>query len=1474
MSVQNMWPLAFLMIIPVIILLYLLKQKAKDQTFSSTLLWQEIYKNLEAKTPFEKLKQNILMYLQILLMLLLIFALMAPVLNKGGALQEHAVVVIDNSASMQYLYEGEETRLDYSKKLAQREIDGLSENSTVTLIVCGEKANVVYQGTDKNTVKQRLKGVKSTLETGTLDMATNLVNSLVADQSNVQVFAYTDTDFDVSQWTKGNEDAALVVENVYAKKENCSLDYVSYAVGEKDVEILAKVTNYGETDITQDVSLYVNSDIADVQEVTVPAKDSATIYFANQSLSVDGSVTIKAELSAKDALPADNSYETVVIGTSEKNILLLSEGNVFLEKALSLDENVTVYKSDDVSVLNQTVGENGEPFDMYVFDGIALPLDFDKSQFREDAALFFINQSADFYESGYIVKEEEISEQMLQFTESEVTAYAEDFSFGITKTFSYILPEGTRPFIKTADDKVVGYYGTVDNRKIAVMGFDIHNTDLALQTEFPIVMSQLADWLLGTATSVQEIVNFPVSEESDVEPVKELTIEGTKDNRKTGGRALRNMLLILAIILLFVEWIIYVYQVNSSKKKQYLVVRSFVLLCIILAIAGISVSKKQIKTQTIFLVDISDSMSGNISSVEEYLGDTLARMPEKNMAGIVVFGKDTAIDRFVSDKKTFDAFTSKPVTIATNIEKAVTAACGMFDEGVTKRLVLITDGSENEGSMNLAATTLKGGDIELYTIAMEDSVSGNKEVYIDGLQLPAVVHVGDHYNVSVSVTSNVETNAVLSLYSGRLAKGQQHIRLNKGKNQFIFEDVCEEGTIAEYKAVIEPEEDTILVNNTYVNFSEIKSAPIVLLIEGTTGEGQEFEKVLKAANIAYDTVSPAAAPTALSELNKYKAVITLNVHYDDLRTGFVDVLDSYVKDYAGGYICIGGDNSFALGNYRGTKLEAMLPVNVDLQGEKEVPKMAMTFVIDQSGSMTTPSENGGSVTGLDLAKQAAVAGVDALRGQDEAGVLAFDDKYNWVVSPQLVTDPEDLKDKIRTIGYGGGTSIYPAFQEAYLKTLPSDAKLKHIVLLTDGQDGFNQYDDLLERINAAGITVSTVAVGRDSDQDTLSKIAKACGGRYYYTDVNNAIPRIFAQEVYLSTNTYLLNEEFYPTITSDHEILTDVLDEGCPALMGYIAATPKMTADVILQSDREDPILSTWQYGLGRTVAWNSDGNNVWTAQYATWENYPMLWSNIIHYVVSDTDLGDDNLEITKEGNAAVIRYDTKQYDKDTKVVAVISDENGTAKEVVLDATSPGSFETRVDLDEIGVYSVSLRKMKGDDIEKNYNRGYANQYSAEYQFTDSKTDLETFTKQAGGTTFSLDDNVWELQSEEVKASVSLTILLLILAMVLFLLDIILRRFSIDYVAFFVRIKDRFMQRVGVRKERKRLEKQKRKQEKKAIKEQDVLYEPAKDEKQKTEKKALKDKKEKKAGANKKDAASEKLNMNELLKKKQDRNEKM
>jgi len=481
---------------------------------------------------------------------------------------------------------------------------------------------------------------------------------------------------------------------------------------------------------------------------------------------------------------------------------------------------------------------------------------------------------------------------------------------------------------------------------------------------------------------------------------------------------------------------------------------------------------------------------------------------------------------------------------------------------------------------------------------------------------------------------------------------------------------------------------------------------------------------------------------------------------------------------------------------------------------------------------------------------------------------------------------EQIKEDISSIGYGGGTSIYPALQQAYEQILKSDAKLKHIILLTDGQDGFNKYDSLLNQINEAGITVSTVAVGSESDQQTLRYIAEKCGGRFYYTDVNNSIPRIFAQEVYLSTNTYLINEEFYPSITSNNEILEGVMDDVCPALLGYVAATAKQAADVILESDREDPVLSTWQYGLGRTVAWNSDGNNEWTARYAAWDNYPMLWSNIINYVISDSELGEDDLEVAKEGNTASITYQTKDYDKDTKVKAVVTDENGNAKEVSLDALKPGVFGTDLDVSEVGVYSVSIRKMSGEEIVKNYNTAYANQYSAEYQFTDSDTDLASFVRQAAGQEITLSDNIWKQNQNTVKSRVSLTVPLLVLAIFLFLLDIIIRRFSIDLWGY----GKGFWEKIAAKAKgsgRKQKNREKRAQtvirpeeesvsDKQDAEQSETAESITKDKAQKAEKQDWK--KEKKQGRDEKTATengqnmngADKLDMNQLLKKKRER----
>ena len=821
----------------------------------------------------------------------------------------------------------------------------------------------------------------------------------------------------------------------------------------------------------------------------------------------------------------------------------------------------------------------------------------------------------------------------------------------------------------------------------------------------------------------------------------------------------------------------------NSKVIGELVVRSVVVTLLVLAFSGISIRKQSDVTTTVFLIDMSDSLKDNWKKEIEFVRESIAKMPSKNETGIVVFGADAQIEQFVTDKKAFTDAGSKVIGTATDIEQAVTTAMALFPDGSAKRLVLLTDGAENEGNVADIATSVAGADIEVKVKSYDSSV--DEEVYVSGVELPETISKGDKFEVNVDIYASEATNAKVSLYSGRTLKGQKEVALQKGDNKLVFSDQGVENGIKSYRVVVESDKDTVSVNNTYSAFTKVEAPAKLLLVEGEKDESLLFQEILQACNYEYEVVTPSGVPGSISDMLRYQSVVLLDVYGDDLRKGFMDTLQTYIKDYAGGLAVIGGQNSYALGNYRNTPLEEVLPVKMDLEGEKEIPKIAMIMVIDHSGSMESSSTGNGNITCLDVAKQAAINSLDSLREIDEVGVVAFDDTYTWAVDLQAATDKGAIEENIAAIPGGGGTSIYPAVEAAMARLKKSDATIKHIVLLTDGQDGYNEYDALIEEMGEQKITLSSVAIGQDADEYTLETLAENCGGRYYYSDAGTALPRIFAQEVYLSTQEYLINEEFTPVITNTHDILSGVFDDGSPSLLGYIATSPKDTAKVLLESHKGDPVLACWQYGLGHSVAWTSDGTNQWTGNFAGWDNYATLWRNIIDWTICDDELGDDNLYVEQNASKAVITYDTDEYSADTSLSAVITDEEGNQTEAGLIAVSPGKYQAEVPLDETGVYSVNVRKEegKGDSKEviKSLNTATAMQYSQEYRFGEVTNNIGNFVNQVKGIYIDQSKEVFNTKLKGAMTRTQLTLPLMLIAVILFVLDIIFRRMHIDWI---------------------------------------------------------------------------------------------
>ena len=832
------------------------------------------------------------------------------------------------------------------------------------------------------------------------------------------------------------------------------------------------------------------------------------------------------------------------------------------------------------------------------------------------------------------------------------------------------------------------------------------------------------------------------------------------------------------LIPLFVLFFIYTgrklkFQ-DKRKKWEYIIVRILVVTLMVTSIAQIQIKKVSKDMTTIFVVDASDSLVDKQDEIEAYLKNLISNMPGGNEYGMVVFGKDATIEQFVTSNKNFISLSTDVVSHATNIEDAVETAISMLPEDGGKRIVVVSDGLQNEGELQKLQGTILANNIEFDWTLIQSEI--DKEVYVSDLSVPNRIQIGDTFYVTVSIYSTKKTDATIYLYSGTSIKGSKEVNLQKGENQFVFSDVATDGGIASYKVRIDTNEDTIALNNEYVTFAQITDKASILLVEGSAGQSEQFQKVLQSANVNYTVCTPEFVPNTLQELNKYKEVIFLDVYKDDLREGFIDILEPYVRDYAGGFICIGGSNSYMLGGYNDTAIENVLPVDMELTNERKIPKIAMVMVIDHSGSMQ--DSLGGAFNALDLAKASAIKAVDNLRTTDDVGVLIFDDRYQWIYRLGEASDKESVKDKIESITIGGGTSIYPALNQAVVNLEESDATIKHIVLLTDGQDGYRQYQTLTEKINNNNITLSTVAVGGGADTAMLQSLANSCGGRYYYTDMNNDMPRIFAQEVFLSTKSYLLNEKFTPILSANHKIMENVFDGGVRALYGYIATSAKPTATVVLKSHKGDPILATWQYGLGKTVAFTSDGEFNWTKDYADFNDYVVLWKNITDYCITESDLGEDSITLNQGGDYIEVEYTAKEIDKDVSVSMVYQNADNETKEIELLPVEPGKYKGSMEVSEIGIYNVNIRKNKEEQVINNVNTAVAVQYSKEYRLDQNNEALKNMVTELAGNIYGLEDEVFTKPKEIVKSWKDYKELFLLLALLLYMVDILIRRFHI------------------------------------------------------------------------------------------------
>jgi secreted protein with Ig-like and vWFA domain len=737
---------------------------------------------------------------------------------------------------------------------------------------------------------------------------------------------------------------------------------------------------------------------------------------------------------------------------------------------------------------------------------------------------------------------------------------------------------------------------------------------------------------------------------------------------------------------------------GPSRRREILSLglRLLITLLLIAGLAGLEIKRIADELSVVFLVDSSDSMPPAARQLAlGYVRSALQRMGPNDKAGVILFGADALVERPLSQRKELETFTSKVTTLHTDLAGAIRLGLALLPTDTARRLVILSDGIETSGDAFEAARLAAASGTQIVVVPFQ--AIGGTEALVTDVRAPGRLREGEQFSVVFTVNSTADQSVGIRILAGAAIVHEGALQLRRGAHSYSIPLVAGSPGFAAYRVQLIPPAsgDTFYQNNELAAFSHIEGPPKVLLVKNENprdgiDESKELLAALQASNILVEVVPASGLPTELPVLSNYASVILVDVPARDLSSRQMNAIQTYVRDLGGGLVAVGGPSAYGVGGYFRTPLEEPLRVEMQIKDQKRRARLTLVFIVDKSGSM---SDTSGGVTKVELAKEAVIRSVQLLSPTDKVGVIAFDDSASWVVPITPLDDPDTVINRVGTIRADGGTDIFAGVKLASESLPADDSAIRHIILLTDGGADPTGIPELVGGMfNDYGITLSSVAVGRDAAQDLLRQLAQVGGGVYHFADDPSTIPTIFAEETTLATRAYIIEEEFLPQQVSPSPILEGI--ESAPPLLGYIGTSAKDAAQTILISGQEDPVLASWQYGLGKSIAWTSDATGRWAKNWVNWDQFVRFWAQAVRYTLNTGAPSNTTVQVTREGEQANITVDAKSdagvYLNGLTMQVNVVGPDGQAQGLTLQQVAPGRYEGTFTPTAEGAYLIRV----------------------------------------------------------------------------------------------------------------------------------------------------------------------------------------
>jgi Ca-activated chloride channel homolog len=494
-------PAAFVLavLLPIIIAMYLLKLRRTEQVVSSVYLWKRMVRDLEANAPWQRLRRNPLLLLQLLFLAVLIIALAQPFTWTEGASGQSVIFILDNSASMAAV-DAIPNRLEAAKNQARQMVDGLPDDARVTVISASDQAQVLVSSSrDRRQIYQVIESIQASSGGSDLSPALGLASAISARQPDTEVVILSDGRVTTPQRLSIRGRVRYFPIGLSADNQAISLLSLEMKSGAEEITAFAQVANYSNDVAQRRIELLADGLLFNAYDLEIPAGGQRAVVAENVPT---GTRLVSAMLDGRDDFPLDDQAWAVAVRGEPTPLTLVSEGNRFLETGLRLlpgfeittitpDEFETMYASEGSGAdLAQTDLEEAAQitiFDAYTPINATYP----------DGSLLFIAppRSTEYFTvTGTI----EHPAPRVYNQEDPLVANLTLSTVNILDAVQVTQPDWARRVIEgQASDRTYPLLtvGSLEGRRVGVLAFDIRRSDLPLQVAFPILLANLGEWL-------------------------------------------------------------------------------------------------------------------------------------------------------------------------------------------------------------------------------------------------------------------------------------------------------------------------------------------------------------------------------------------------------------------------------------------------------------------------------------------------------------------------------------------------------------------------------------------------------------------------------------------------------------------------------------------------------------------------------------------------------------------------------------------------------------------------------------------------------------------------------------------------------------------------------------------------------------------------------------------------------------------